>query len=172
MDLLRAISEVIDTRSFSNIWYWIVLAAVWSVTSHVVLGVPSDLIARAQRGDGQAQADLEDLCRIKVLRLCSVGPVAGAIWVALISALLSALLVIGFVYRIDFAQALFLLLFPLSIVGLLSVLTAQRMLRENPGGAELCQQLARLRLYIQLISALALSITAVWGMSKNLYLSF
>ncbi len=46
--------------SFSNLWYWIALAVMWSSTSHWVLGVPYDMIQRARREGGQAEADLED----------------------------------------------------------------------------------------------------------------
>jgi hypothetical protein len=45
--------EVIDMRSFSNLWYWIALAVLWSSTSHWVLGVPFDMIQRARRRAGR-----------------------------------------------------------------------------------------------------------------------
>ena len=70
MDWLQIIFEVIDMRSFSNLWYWIALAVVWSTTSHWVLGVPYDMILRARRKGGQAMTDLEDIVRVNVNRLC------------------------------------------------------------------------------------------------------
>ena len=53
MDLHLRIFEVIDMRSFSNLWYWIMLAVIWSSTSHWVLGVPHDMFIRARRQGGQ-----------------------------------------------------------------------------------------------------------------------
>ena len=61
--------DVIDLRSFSNLWYWIALATLWSSVSHWVLGVPHDMIQRARREGGQAQSDVEDLVRININRL-------------------------------------------------------------------------------------------------------
>ena len=63
------IFEVIDMRSFSNLWFWIALAVVWSSASHWVLGVPFDMVHRARRHGGQAQIDLDDLARINANRL-------------------------------------------------------------------------------------------------------
>jgi len=34
VDFLDLVTEVIDLRSFSNLWYWIVLAILWSSLSH------------------------------------------------------------------------------------------------------------------------------------------
>ncbi|MEM9756043.1 MAG: component of SufBCD complex, partial [Pseudomonadota bacterium] len=38
--ILERARDVIDLRSFSNLWYWIVLAVFWSSASHWGLGVP------------------------------------------------------------------------------------------------------------------------------------
>ena len=61
MDLIDTLVELIDMRSFSNLWFWIALAVVWSSASHWILGVPIDLVYRAGRIGGQAERDLEDL---------------------------------------------------------------------------------------------------------------
>ncbi|MEC7258626.1 MAG: component of SufBCD complex, partial [Pseudomonadota bacterium] len=49
MDWYSSIFELIDMRSFSNLWFWIALAVTWSTTSHWVLGVPFDMVNRARR---------------------------------------------------------------------------------------------------------------------------
>ena len=100
MDWFQLITEVIDLRSFSNLWYWIGLAVVWSTVSHWVLGVPYDIVLRARRRGGQAMEDLEDLARINVNRIL---------------------------------------------------------------------QLVRHRFWTQLIGMVAIFVTAMWGMYKNLY---
>ncbi len=46
---MTLIFDLIDMRSFSNLWYWIALAVTWSSTSHWVLGVPFDMVLRARR---------------------------------------------------------------------------------------------------------------------------
>jgi hypothetical protein len=71
VDVLDRRFEVIDMRSFSNLWYWIALASLWSSVSHWVLGIPHDMIQRARREGGQAEADVEDLARININRLAA-----------------------------------------------------------------------------------------------------
>ena len=46
MDFYASVSEVIDLRSFSNLWFWIALAVMWSTVSHWVMGVPWDMVQR------------------------------------------------------------------------------------------------------------------------------
>ena len=68
LDWYQTLFEMIDMRSFSNLWFWIALAVMWSTASHWVLGVPFDMVLRARRHGGEAQADLEDIVRINVVR--------------------------------------------------------------------------------------------------------
>ena len=83
MEVLDTVFEVIDMRSFSNLWYWIALAVLWSSTSHWVLGVPHDMIQRARREGGQAQRDLEDIVGINARRLLSMVDKGALVVVAL-----------------------------------------------------------------------------------------
>ncbi len=157
-------------RSFSNLWYWIALAVVWSTASHWVLGVPYDLVLTAARHEGEPQSDLEDLVRINTNRIRYIGDVSGLWILGIACAVLSALAVLGFVYWIEFAQALFLILFPLSIVGLLSLQAARSIHRRGLAGEALRRRLRRQRLYTQMIGLVAIFITAMWGMWQNMTL--
>lgn len=168
MGVYSSISELIDMRSFSNLWFWIALAVLWSSASHWVLGVPYDMILRARRHGGQAEADFEDITRINVSRLLHVVRTAGAWLLGFACFLLSGLAILGFVYRVEFAQALFLLGFPMFFVGLLSLSTARRIEAEAPQGEALRGRLLRHRVYTQLIGAAAIFVTALWGMYQNI----
>ena len=55
--------EVIDIRSFSNLWFWMVLAVMWSSASHRVIGIPYDMIQNAKRHGGQAERDHVSVAR-------------------------------------------------------------------------------------------------------------
>ena len=157
-------------RSFSNLWYWIGLAVIWSTASHWVLGVPYDMIQRARRQGGQSEADLHDMVRIMCNRMLYIGNVAGLWLLAFGSAMVSALFVLGFWYDIEFAQALFLFAFPLSVVGLISISTARLISDEQPTGDLLYKRLNRHRLYTQVIGMVSVFVTAMWGMFQNLTL--
>jgi putative effector of murein hydrolase LrgA (UPF0299 family) len=170
VDWYQTLFELIDMRSFSNLWFWIVLAVVWSTASHWVLGVPFDMVLRARREEQQAQVDLEDLIRINVNRLLYIGQVSG-LWLAGFACFfLTTLGLLGFVYAFEFAQAVFLLAFPLSIIGMLSLSTARLIREQDASGALLIKRLYRHRLYTQIIGMISIFVTALWGMYQNISL--
>ena len=155
-------------RSFSNLWYWIALAVTWSSASHWVMGVPFDMVHRARRVGGQAEADLEDIARVNVNRLLYIARVSGLWILGLGCFVLSTLAMLGFWYGIEFAQAVFLLSFPMSIVGLLQLSTARLIETEQASGELLRKRLTRCRLYTQMIGTVSIFVTALWGMYQNL----
>ncbi len=168
MDWYETLFEVIDMRSFSNLWYWIAVAVTWSTMSHWVLGVPFDMLQRARRQGGQADADFEAMARINANRLIWISDTAGIWLVVLGSAVITALATLGFWYDVEFAQAVFLLAFPLSAIMALSIRTAQRIKAGNEGGEALKRRMMRHRFWTQVIGMLALVVTAFWGMYRNL----
>ncbi|RDC73136.1 component of SufBCD complex [Rhodovulum sp. 12E13] len=165
-ELYRTVTEVIDLRSFSNLWFWIALAVVWSTASHYVLGVPYDMITRARRDGGEAEEDLRDMVRVNVNRLLHIAESAGLWLLALACFALTTLAIVGFVYGIEFAQALFLLGFPLSIVFALSLRTARRIRAAD--GEGLHRVLVRHRLSVQAVGVVSIFVTAMWGMWQNM----
>ncbi|GAA6175317.1 component of SufBCD complex [Sulfitobacter pacificus] len=170
LDWYQTLFEIIDMRSFSNLWFWIVLAVVWSTASHWVLGVPYDMVLRAKRYGEDAQVDLEDMVRINVNRLLYIGRVSG-LWMAGFACFfLTMLLLLGFVYHNEFAQAVFLLALPLSMVGMLSLSTARIIEAENSSGEILFKRMNRHRLYTQIIGMVSIFVTALWGMYQNMSL--
>lgn len=160
--------ELIDLRSFSNLWFWIALAVAWSSASHWVLGVPYDMVLRARRVGGQAEIDLEDVTRVNVNRLLYIARVSGLWILGFACFMLSGLAMLGFVYDVEFAQAVFLLGFPMSLVGMLGLSTAGLIEREASSGELLHKRLTRCRLYTQMIGTVSIFITALWGMYQNL----
>lgn len=168
MDLYATVLELIDMRSFSNLWYWIGLAVLWSSSSHWVLGVPYDLIQRANRKGGEAMQDLEDLTRINSKRILYISSVSGLWLLGFGSFVVTGLGLLGFVYGVEFAQALFLLVAPMAIVGLLSISTA-RLIRDTAiQGVDLYKRLIRHRVYTQFIGVVSIFVTAMWGMLQNM----
>ena len=177
VDWYLTVFEVIDMRSFSNLWYWIGLAVLWSSASHWVLGVPYDLIQRARRSGGQAVEDLQDIVRINCNRILFIADVSGLI-VAWTGAMVFTLMaMVGFWYGNQFAQAVFLMLFPMSLVGGLSVWTAKRIAAEGGAGGRDApgipapQLFARLRLHrtlTQVVGMVSIFVTAMWGMAQNM----
>lgn len=171
VELLDTVFEVIDMRSFSNLWYWIALAVLWSSTSHWVLGVPHDMIQRARREGGQAQADLEDLVRINSGRLLYIFDQGALIIVALGCFWLTVLGTLAFYYDVEFAQAVFLLMFPMAFVVWLSVLACRRIRNGENSGEKLYRRLTIHRRWTQAIGVVAIFVTAMYGTWQNLSIS-
>ena len=168
MQWYETIFELIVMRSFSNLWFWIILAVQWSMASHWVMGVPFDVITRARRNGGQAEVDLQDITRVNVNRLLYIGHVSG-LWISGIMAfLLTGLVIMGFVYRVEFAQAVFCLMFPLTLVGLMSLRTARLIAAGEHEGAALQRRLHRHRFATQAIGMVSILVTSLWGMWVNL----
>lgn len=155
-------------RSFSNLWFWIALAALWSTASHWVMGVPWDMVMRARRRGNTHQQDVEDLARIYANRMLYIGRTAGSWLIGLLAATLSALWVLGFWYGVHFCQALFLLGLPMTLVGWLSHGVALRIEAGQNQGIALYRLLRNHRMKVQGIGMLAILITAMWGMYQNL----
>lgn len=168
MSLFQTMQEMIDLRSFSNLWFWIVLAVMWSSASHWVLGVPMDMIHRARKHGGGPARDLESIVQVQVNRRLYIASVSGAWILGFACFVLSGLAVLGFGFGIEFCQAVFLLAFPMSIVSLISLRTAHLIDREQSRGEDLYRRLTMLRIWIQFVGVIAVFVTALWGMYQNL----
>ncbi len=168
MDWSNVLFQVIDLRSFSSVWYWIIVAVLWSSVSYYVLGVPFDLITKARRHNGQAEEDMVDLVRINVNRLLGIAQTSGIILTGFVFFALTTLALLGFYYDLELAQALFLMALPLSIVGAVSLSSARKIRTADPEPAQLYAMLLRHRLWTQIIGMVAIFITAMYGMIQVL----
>lgn len=161
---------LIDLRSFSNLWFWIMLAVQWSMTSHWVMGVPFDMVLRARRKGDAAVEDLNRLAQITAGRLLYIVTVSG-LWIAGFAAFaLTTLAVLGFGYGIEFAQAVFCLVAPMAAVFGLSLRMARRVAGGQTSDTALVRALMLLRLRIQGVGMVSIFVTSLWGMYQNMNL--
>ena len=166
MAFLESILQLIDMRSFSSVWFWIVVALFWSAVTQTILGASYDVIVRARKSGGQALADLQTLVDIHVRRSLTVMRRVGHWIVGFVSASLALLFMLAFVYRLELAQAVFLLMLPLTIIRLMNLRMAFRIEREHIHGERLIRVLLRHRLSIQFLGVITIFATAVWGMLR------
>jgi hypothetical protein len=170
VDWYETVFELIDMRSFSNLWFWIALAVLWSSVSHWVLGVPWDMVLRARKASASEEAirDLEDMVRINTNRILYIIGESGILLAGFACFTLTVLFMLGFFYGKEFAQAVFMLGFPMSLVGLLSLRTARAIRELGLQGQDLYKRMYRHRLITQIIGMISIFITAMWGMLQNL----
>jgi len=165
------IFDLIDMRSFSNLWYWIALGVIWSSASHWVLGVPYDMISRARREGGQVQEDLETLVRINVNRMLHASRNHGPVLIGVVCFMITVLALLGFMYAIEFAQAVLFLFVPLIVLGYLSLRTSVKVEAGEGQGAELFRRLGRHRLSVQFLGMVSIFVTSLYGMYVNINFS-
>lgn len=172
MDWYKIIFELIDMRSFSNLWYWIMLGVIWSSASHWVLGVPFDMISRAHRHGGQAEDDLVALVRIKTTRMLYVARTAGLWLVGLSFFMITMLALLGFWYEVEFAKAVLFLVAPLAILFAMSIRQARLIEAGANAGDALHLRLRRHRFGTQLLGMVAIFVTSLFGMWQNMQIGF
>lgn len=162
------IYQLIDMRSFTTLWYWIALMAFWYASSTRVLGVPYDMVQTARRHGGEAEAEMTLMARIGIARQLHMGRTAGHWIVAFAMLVLTMLFMLGFFYRLELAQAVFLIALPMALVALIRFLAARSMARRDLEGPALARSLARLRMGVQVLGMVFIFITALWGMWHTL----
>jgi len=159
----NSIFSIIDLRSFSNLWFWLVLAVAWSNAAHFIMGVPFDMVTRARRQGGQAMADLELMAALQARRRLGVMRNAGVWLVGFWMAVLTSLAMIGFVYRAELAQAVFLLLGPLTLAAWLGLRLSARIEAQDLRGEALARAFFWHRVIVQAIGLMAIFVTTLWG---------
>lgn len=170
MDWYKTIFELIDMRSFSNLWFWLSLAVLWSTTSHFVIGVPHDMIRRAWRDDGQTLSDVEQLAHIYTRRLLFIARTGGMFLVGFLAFVITGLSVLAVHYAVEFAQAVLCLAIPMTLVGALTLRTCLRIEAEDLRGEALLHRLRTHRMAVQTVGMFSLFFTGMFGMYQNLTL--
>jgi hypothetical protein len=171
LDWTRTLFDLIDMRSFSNLWYWIALGVIWSSASHWVLGVPYDMVWRARQEGGPALEDLEALVRINATRMLHYSRNHGMALIATTCFLATMLGLLGFVYDVEFAQAVLFLFVPLMILGYLSLRASLKIEAGEGTGAALYRRLFRHRLATQVLGMISIFVTSLYGMYVNMQIS-
>lgn len=157
--------DLISTRSFSSLWYWLLVGIFWTILSHWVLGASADLLRRAQRAGPEAQAELAHVLRLYAQRMVFLNDSTGLFGHAVLWFLLAGLLTLGFVYGVEWAQALAFLAVPGLGVSVLRLRMARRIIAENaPDDATLFRMIGRHRLIVQALALVMIFLTSFWGM--------
>jgi hypothetical protein len=146
--------ETLAAASFLSIWYWVLHAVVWSLACYRTLGVPLDMLHRARSAPEIAER-VDLLAHLASARIGGVHDLFGVPIAAFAGFSLTVLWVIGFGLGIEAAQAAFVLLLPLAVIGYSKLRLALAVRGRGIEGAELVLALARRRVWHQFIAVLA-----------------
>ena len=173
----EGILALLDSRSFGSVWFWVLLALAWTLAGRRVAGVPVDVIAAASRAARDGTAQPAALALLDWLSLTlprwQVSGASGAVFLGMAAFILTSLALLGFVYDLEMAQALVLLILPFALVFVMELRLAHRLravLAEAERGAPVGQAAARAarmmrrhRLGFALMSVLAVALSAFHG---------
>lgn len=153
----------VEFDSFWNIWFWLIVVISWSMSTHWTMGVPYDAIQMANRKGGIWAEHCEQLAQANIHRYCYYGQTFGLYFAALISFLLAIIGTLGFWFRYEFAQAVFILIAPLIAVHVFSFSLALKAQRLELTGEALRQALSRRRFWNQVIGIASIMVTAAFA---------
>lgn len=162
-----SVLDLIDLRSFSSFWYWILVALTWARVTQAPLGVPYDMVERAGRSTA-AGDDLLAMARIQVRRRRTLATRQGAVLVGLWAFFLSILIGLTFWYGSELAFSLLLVAGPLALVSWMSQRAARDLAATGPDLDAVCRRLRRLKRWVQAVALLTVFVTAAVGMYYNL----
>ncbi|QIE42357.1 hypothetical protein [Meridianimarinicoccus aquatilis] len=166
--MATSIWDLIDVGSFSSLWFWLFLGVFWTRIMQAPMGVPVDLVHRAQGGSINAQTDLETLSGLKIHHELAMAGRPARIWrVGGWAFALGLLAGLSFIYGLELAQAGFALLFPCAAVRLLEA-RAARLMAHVPDMDALVRAHTVLRRQVQSIGIAAVFFTAIFGMLRVL----
>lgn len=154
---------LISFDGFFNIWYWLIASLVWSSTCHWTVGVPYDLLVRADRDGGQYTEDVNQLAAIHARRTTNVVTSGGVYLTGAIFFLLAILATFAFMYDYQLAQALFTLVCPLVFVHWLNARLGLRIARDAIEGEQLQTVLVKRRFWNQVIGLSAIIIAVLFA---------
>ena len=155
--------NLFQNKSFDDIWYWLVLAVSWSLTTYWTMGVGDQDARAAQEKGGKYLTNFETLVGIYCERTENGIVRHGPYVILVVSFLLASLATLGFWFWILFAQAMFVLVFPLCLTTLVSIVFARRQVRDPARGRDLLKRYKTLRLVKQTIGVFAIATTSLWG---------
>jgi hypothetical protein len=176
---VNSLIGLLDSRSFMTIWYWLALVGMWSATGRTIIGVPSEAVSRARSALAAKQPDDPAVMTMLdwlslVLPRWNLGTTEGAIFLGVTSFLLTSLMMLGFVFWLELAQAVFLLMLPFWLLFWMRVRLARRLTpviaAAQMGTTPLdqaAQEAARMmtwhRRWVTVLSMVSVLLTVLWG---------
>lgn len=125
------------------------------------MGVPFDVVVRADRQGGQHADDCDQLAMIHARRIATVLHRGGPFLVGFGTFLLVSLATMGFWFGYQLALAFFLILAPIGFVSLFGARLSLRVLAASISGEPLRRMIARRRFWDQVVGVCAIALSAL-----------
>jgi hypothetical protein len=138
----------------------------WTNNSQSVLGVPVDMVQSAARGDEDPD-NVAQIAKTYATRRLQISGIPALMITGFTAMALTILTILGFAQRLEWAQALSILLVPQSLVFWRYRHTARQVLAAH-SALDCITVLYRHRWVTQVIGAVSIMAAAIWGMLHNI----
>ena len=165
--VVSSVFDLIELRSFSSLWYWVLMALTWARLTQAPLGIPYDLVEQAPSSSYAAE-DLIATTGMQVRRRRSLSVRAQLVQVGVWAFVLTALMGLSFAYGSELALSVLLFAVPIALVQVVSARAARDLDNIGPDLDPLVRRLRRLKRSVQAIALVAVFVSAVIGMYHNL----
>lgn len=155
------IFALIDMTSFTSVWYWIFLCLTWNSLSHRTLGVPFDMIIRADKHGDLFERDVDHIAHAQSRRLTYMFGRFGVVIIGVTAFFVSAIGAAAFVVGFQTSQAVFVVLIPVLCVGSSEMRLAYRIRRDDLRGSPLRRKIVLHRFFHQLFGIASLAMAAI-----------
>lgn len=156
--------ELISRRSFSSLWYWIMVGVFWVLINRRVMGLPQDMLERARAG-GDALRAFETMAQLQAQRAVQNWQRGQVFNLALVSGVLTLTTVLAFWYGIELAQAVWFLICPLVIVWAMSLRAAGLVLNGFGQGDALLRVMYKFKFRLQVIGIVFVFSNIIFALS-------
>ena len=120
-------AEIMTANGFNNLWYWLLVSVVWVRAIQWTVGIPSDMMRAARRGNEQAKIDALGMMDIHIRTTTREFNQFGTALVLLTCFVMASFATMGFGNDIPVLQGVFFIAFPIVVLGALGVRLSYRL---------------------------------------------
>jgi hypothetical protein len=157
-------AEIMTANGFDNPWYWLLVAIVWVRAIQWTLGIPADIMRAAKRGDEQAKQDALALLDIYIRTMTRDFNHFGTILVLMTSFVLASFATMGFWNGVAILQGVFLIAFPMVILGAMGIQLSYRLQNKPESWDALCKIYGRQRWIKAALAIMFIFTSMLWAL--------
>ncbi len=156
-------ADILMTNSMVDPWYWLLVAILWIRAIQWTLGIPNDVMRAAQNGDVQARKDALSLMDMHIRSVTRDFHHFGVVLVLMTCFVLASFATLGFWNDVTMLQGVFLITFPMVLIGGMDIRLAMRLQKQPVDWNGLCRIYRRQRWFKLVLALLFLMTSMLWA---------
>lgn len=157
------LARLLNTSSFDNFWYWLMIAVSWSRITYFTLGAGMHDTREAVKNGGQDMQDVENLLTINARRLTQAIDDFGVWIIAIATFLIATIATLGFWFSFELMQAATLFVVGITLAFIVTLRFANRIVSQDLSGTALCKAYFKCRTIKQFIGMFMIFVISFYG---------